>query len=258
MSTNLSKIRRDKMLNTISKIKENIHDEETLQNLCLIEYELTKKKYGLLWEEHEEKVDEELKTKIPTFEEIKNNEIVSNKNDKFNFLLEGDNLHSLYLLEKTYKERIDVIYIDPPYNTGANDFIYNDKIVDLEDGYRHSKWLSFIYKRLEIAKKLLTKDGIIFISIDDNEQAQLKLICDEVFGECNFVGNIVWEKRTKCQNTKTAKYMLQSKTESIFVYKNKSEKYEFCLNYEADREYPSIDEEGNYYRLEKLGEMSAI
>ncbi len=258
MSTNLSKIRRDKMLNTISKIKENIHDEETLQNLCLIEYELTKKKYGLLWEEHEEKVDEELKTKIPTFEEIKNKEIVSNKNDKFNFLLEGDNLHSLYLLEKTYKERIDVIYIDPPYNTGANDFIYNDKIVDLEDGYRHSKWLSFIYKRLEIAKKLLTKDGIIFISIDDNEQAQLKLICDEVFGECNFVGNIVWEKRTKCQNTKTAKYMLQSKTESIFVYKNKSEKYEFCLNYEADREYPSIDEEGNYYRLEKLGEMSAI
>ena len=115
-----------------------------------------------------------------------------------------------------------------------------------------------MYKRLEIAKKLLTKDGIIFISIDDNEQAQLRLMCDEIFGEYNFVGNIVWEKRTKCQNTKTAKYMLQSKTESIFVYKNKSEKYEFCLNYEADREYHSVDENGNYYRLEKLGEMSAL
>ena len=257
MSTNLSKIKRDKMLETISKIKENIDDDETLKNLSLIEYELTKKKYGLVWEEHEENVDKQLKTKIPTFEEIKENNIVTNEDKKYNFLLEGDNLHSLYLLEKTHKGRIDVIYIDPPYNTGANDFIYDDKRIDLEDGYRHSKWISFIYKRLKIAKSLLSKDGIIFISIDDNEQAQLRLLCDEIFGEENFVGNIVWEKRTKCQNTKTAKYMLQSKTESIFVYKNKNEKYEFCLTYESEREYPSIDDNGKKYRLEKLGEMSA-
>lgn len=257
MSTNLSKIKRDKMLETISKIKENIEDDETLKNLSLIEYELTKKKYGLVWEEHEENVDIQLKTKIPTFEEVKENNIVTSEDKKCNFLLEGDNLHSLYLLEKTHKGKIDVIYIDPPYNTGANDFIYDDKRIDLEDGYRHSKWISFIYKRLEIAKRLLSKDGIIFISIDDNEQAQLRLLCDEIFGEENFVGNIVWEKRTKCQNTKTAKYMLQSKTESIFVYKNKKEKYEFCLTYESEREYPSIDENGNKYRLEKLGEMSA-
>lgn len=257
MSTNLSKIKRDKMLETISKIKENIDDDETLKNLSLIEYELTKKKYGLVWEEHEENVDKQLKTKIPTFEEIKENNIVTNEDKKYNFLLEGDNLHSLYLLEKTHKGRIDVIYIDPPYNTGANDFIYDDKRIDLEDGYRHSKWISFIYKRLKIAKNLLSKDGIIFISIDDNEQAQLRLLCDEIFGEENFVGNIVWEKRTKCQNTKTAKYMLQSKTESIFVYKNKNEKYEFCLTYESEREYPSIDDNGKKYRLEKLGEMSA-
>ena len=185
MGTNLSKIRRDKMLNTISKIKENIDDEETLKNLCLIEHELTKKKYGLLWEEHGEKVDEELKTKIPTFEELKDKEIVSNKNDKFNFLLEGDNLHSLYLLEKTHRGKIDVIYIDPPYNTGNKDFIYNDRIVDNEDGYRHSKWLSFIERRLILAKKLLTEQGMIFISIDDNEIAQLKILCDEIFGENN-------------------------------------------------------------------------
>ena len=257
MSTNLSKIKRDKMLETISKIKENIEDDETLKNLSLIEYELTKKKYGLVWEEHEENVDIQLETNIPTFEEIKENNIVTSEDKEYNFLLEGDNLHSLYLFEKTHKVRIDVIYIDPPYNTGANDFIYDDKRIDLEDGYRHSKWISFIYKRLEIAKRLLSKDGIIFISIDDNEQAQLRLLCDEIFGEENFVGNIVWEKRTKCQNTKTAKYMLQSKTESIFVYKNKNEKYEFCLTYESEREYPSIDENGKKYRLEKLGEMSA-
>ncbi len=130
-TTNLSKIRRDKMLNTIKEIKKNITDEKMLTNLSMIENELTKKKYGLIWEEHEERVDKELETQIPTFEEIKDKEIVSNPNEKFNFLLEGDNLHSLYLLEKTHKEKIKMIYI---------------------------------------AKKLLSPNGsVIFISIDENE-----------------------------------------------------------------------------------------
>lgn len=79
-----------------------------------------------------------------------------------------------------------MIYIDPPYNTGNKDFIYNDNYVDKEDSYRHSKWLSFMQKRLELAKNLLKDDGVIFISIDDNEFAQLKLLCDEIFGERNF------------------------------------------------------------------------
>lgn len=188
MGTNLSKIRREKMLNTISKIKENIDDEETLKNLCLIEYELTKKKYGLFWEEHEEKVDEELKTKIPTFEEVKDKEIVSNKDNKFNFLLEGDNLHSLYLLEKIHKGKIDLIYIDPPYNTGNKDFVYSDEYINKDDGYRHSKWLSFMCNRIKIAHSLLSKNGLMFVSIDDNEQSQLKLLCDEIFGDTNCVG----------------------------------------------------------------------
>lgn len=184
-TTNLSKIRRDKMLKALSEIKKNISDEETLNSLSLIENELTKKKYGLIWEEHEERVDKELETQIPTFEEIKDKEIMCNPNEKFNFLLEGDNLHSLYLLEKTYKEKIDIIYIDPPYNTGKEDFIYNDKIIDELDGYKHSKWLSFMERRIRIAKELLTKSGIILISIDENEEAQLKLLCDEIFGESN-------------------------------------------------------------------------
>src|SRR5574344_2504419 len=139
-TTNLSKNKRDKMLDTINDLKKNVTEEKTLTNLSLIENELTKKKYGLIWEEHQERVDKELETQIPTFEEIKEKENVSDKNDKFNFLLEGDNLHSLYLLEKTHKGKIDVIYIDPPYNTNNKDFIYNDCCVDLEDGYRHSKW----------------------------------------------------------------------------------------------------------------------
>lgn len=184
-TTNLSKIRRDKMLKTLSEIKKNISDEETLNSLSLIENELTKKKYGLIWEEHEERVDKELETQIPTFEEIKDKEIVCNQDEKFNFLLEGDNLHSLYLIEKTHKEKIDVIYIDPPYNTGSKDFIYNDKIIDDEDGYKHSKWLSFMNKRLQMAQRLLSDTGVIFISIDDNEVAQLKLLCDTIFNEIN-------------------------------------------------------------------------
>ena len=103
-------------------------------------------------------------------------------------LIEGDNLHALTALTFTHEGKIDVIYIDPPYNTGNKDFKYNDAFVDKEDSYRHSKWLSFMHKRLEIAKRLLSDKGVIFISIDDNEQAQLKLLCDDVFVEKNLVG----------------------------------------------------------------------
>lgn len=180
------------MLHTINEIKKNALDEETLNNLSLIENELTKKKYGLIWEEHEERVDKELETQIPTFEDIKSKQVKLN-DGKFNFLLEGDNLHSLYLLEKTHKNKIDVIYIDPPYNTGSKDFIYNDVYVDSDDGYKHSKWLSFMEKRLKIAKDLLTNRGVLFVSIDDNELYQLKLLCDDIFGDNNFVANIVVE-----------------------------------------------------------------
>lgn len=221
MSTNLSKIKRDKMLETISKIKENIDDDETLKNLSLIEYELTKKKYGLVWEEHEERVDEELKTQIPTFEEVKEKDIISNENDKFNFLLEGDNLHSLYLLEKTHKNRIDFIYIDPPYNTGNKDFMYDDTFLDTEDGYKHSKWLSFMYKRLSIAKRLLTDKGLICISIDDNEQSQLKLLCDEVFGENNFINLIsVMSKVSAGASGGGEDKKLKKNIEYILIYAN--------------------------------------
>lgn len=242
MSTNLSKIKRDKMLETISKIKENIEDDETLKNLSLIEYELTKKKYGLVWEEHEERVDEELKTQIPTFEEIKEKEIVLNERDKFNFLLEGDNLHSLYLLEKTHKGKIDVIYIDPPYNTGNEDFIYNDKYIGSDDGYRHSKWISFMEKRLRIASKLLSNKGVIFISIDDNEFAQLKLLCDDILGENNFVTTIHW-KRSESQNNSAKQIAVVG--EYILCYAiNKASRIfnKIELKNTALKEYRYIDE----------------
>lgn len=173
-------------------------DVKKLEELiCLLQT----KKYGLVWEEHAEIVEEEMKRKIPVFVENTEKKIVGSSDEKeYNFLLEGDNLHSLKLLEKTHAGKIDVIYIDPPYNTGNKDFIYNDKFVDKTDGYTHSKWLSFMSKRLEIARKLLSEDGAIFINIDDNEHAQLKLLCDEIFGESNFLTSIPWHNRTSIQN----------------------------------------------------------
>ena len=122
---------------------------------------------------------------------VKEKEIYADENGAYNFLLEGDNLHSLYLLEKTHRGKIDVIYIDPPYNTGSKDFVYDDEFVVKEDGFRHSKWLSFMAERLRIAKKLISNNGFIFISIDDSEVAQLKLLCNEIIGENNFRGQIV-------------------------------------------------------------------
>lgn len=168
---------------------------------ALLELLNKQKKYGLVWEEKPEDVEERLRDSLPVFKEVKERSILSDSPDAPNhILIEGDNLEALTALSYTHEGKIDVIYIDPPYNTGNKDFIYNDSFVDSEDGYRHSKWLSFMSKRLRIAKRLLSDKGVIFISIDDNEQAQLKLLCDEVFGPSNFVENIIWQKKFSRSN----------------------------------------------------------
>lgn len=243
---NLSQLKRQKLLEFLEKLKDKNDDDESRMLLNEIEIALTEKKYGLVWEKHIEKVDKELKHKIPIFKEIKEKKIISNKDEKYNFLLEGDNLHSLKLLEKTYEEKIDVIYIDPPYNTGNKDFMYDDKIVDKNDGYSHSKWISFMNERLIIAKKLLKSSGVIFISIDDNEQAQLKLLCDEIFGEKNFE-SIIWKKKGGAGNTEK---ILGNLTEYILCFfKNKKSG---IFNYrELERTYKYKDEKG-FYNLEGL------
>ena len=160
---------------------------------------LKNKKYGLVWDKKNsqefigafvnwENVSENFTpNKFPVLKELKNKEILTNKGKPINLLIEGDNYHALAVLNFTHKNKIDFIYIDPPYNTGNNDFIFNDKFVDKEDPWRHSKWLTFMEKRLKLAKSLLKKTGVIFISIDDNEVAQLKLLLDEIFVEKNFI-----------------------------------------------------------------------
>lgn len=174
----------------INKIK-NIEGLTNEEKSKLTELLNTEKKYGLVWEEKQEDIEKRLETELPVLQEVKERAITSSSPDAPNhILIEGDNLEALTALSYTHSGKIDMIYIDPPYNTGNKDFVYNDKFVDREDGYRHSKWLSFMNKRLRIAKGLLSDKGVIFISIDDNEQAQLKLLCDEIFGENNHIATL--------------------------------------------------------------------
>ncbi|CAM3216462.1 site-specific DNA-methyltransferase [Streptobacillus ratti] len=223
--SNLSKIKREKMLKYLEKLKKINNNDENIRAITEIETVINEKKYGLVWEEHSEKVDEMLKHNVPIFVEEKERKITVNEDETYNFLLEGDNLHSLKLLEKTHKGKIDVIYIDPPYNTGNKDFIYDDSFVDKTDGYSHSKWLSFMEKRLDIARELLSEDGVIFISIDDNEQAQLKLLCDEIFGEDNLI-SIICVELSKTQGMKV------KSAQDGRIVKNHEYVYLYCKNIE--------------------------
>jgi adenine-specific DNA-methyltransferase len=243
---NLSQIKREQMINFLETLKEQHSDDESLIAINQIEKELTSKKYGLVWEEHEEEVDVKMQTHIPVFTEAEDKEIVGNPDSEdYNFLLEGDNLHSLKLLEKTHKGKIDVIYIDPPYNTG-NSFRYNDTIVGDEDDYKHSKWLSFMKVRLEKAYNILSNKGVIFISVNDFEGAQCKLLCDEIFNEKNFVGQLTWESTTQPTNAGKARFLLQKKVESIYMYaKNKFHINGYVLKeIETDLKYPHMGKFG--------------
>ena len=134
----------------------------------------------------------------PIYPYLKPMGVIKNAPDSelWHTLIEADNYHALQLLVYLYGGQVDCIYIDPPYNTGAGDWKYNDAFVDSADHWSHSKWLSMMEKRLKIAKALLSEKGVVFISIDDNEQANLKLLCDEVFGERNFTGQLIIKTAT--------------------------------------------------------------
>ena len=214
--SNLSEIKRKEALDYLDTLRKRLTNDYEIKAINEIESLLLEKKFGLLWEEHEERVDIEIKNKIPIFLEQEDYKINGSRNE-YNFLLEGDNLHSLYLLEKTHKNRIEFIYIDPPYNTGNKDFKYNDRFLVKDDDFKHSQWLSFMEKRLFIAKNLLTDDGVIFISIDDNEYAPLKMLCDEIFGERNSLGPFIQDKK----NDKNDTLNIQKNHEYILVYRKK-------------------------------------
>lgn len=188
---------RHKLIDRIKSL-EGLTDDERSALLGMLRETKT---YGLVWEDKPEAVEERLRTELPVLIEDKERAIICPQftdnqvvNAPNHVLIEGDNLEALTTLAYTHAGKIDVIYIDPPYNTGNKDFIYNDSYVDTEDSYRHSKWLSFMARRLRIAKKLLSDRGVIFISIDENEVGTLRLLCDEVFLPKNFVGQWNWFK----------------------------------------------------------------
>lgn len=203
---------------------------------------LRTQQYGLVWEEKPEDVEELLRTQMPVLTEVKEKAIISDDPQApDHILIEGDNLEALNALAYTHEGKIDVIYIDPPYNTGNKDFVYNDSFVDVEDGYRHSKWLSFMDKRLRLAKKLLSDKGVIFISIDDNEQANLKLLCDEVFGESNFVANVIWKHTQQSKNDE--RHFSRQYNHTFVVAKNKYElpDFQFKRTEEDNKNYKNPD-----------------
>ena len=239
-------IDRAALIATIRELKE-LSNEQKSDILQLISEQ---KKYGIVWEDSPEDVEENLRVNVPVLVEDKDRAIISNADDAPNhILIEGDNLEALTALSYTHEGKIDVIYIDPPYNTGNKDFVYNDSFVDSEDGYRHSKWLSFMEKRLKIAKKLLSDKGVIFISIDDNEQANLKLLCDEVFGSVNFIGLI---SRATGTTTGQDTGSLGKACDYIVVY-SKQTGYQIggipLSQKDLDR-YGMVDEKGNYSILQ--------
>lgn len=185
-----------------------------------------------------------------------------------NLYIEGDNLEVLKLLQESYLGKVKMIYIDPPYNTG-NDFIYNDDFkmssedyadesgeVDAEgnrmfkntdsNGRFHSDWCSMIYSRLMLARNLLSKDGVIFISIDEHEDSNLKKICDEIYGRANYIGDIVWESTTQPINAGSAQFGLQKKTEPIIVYAKQKENIKGFVLKETDNglKYPHVGKYG--------------
>jgi adenine-specific DNA-methyltransferase len=227
----------------------HLSKEELLRLVEKQESELKNKKYGLYWdgEREPEQVVLDCEDNLPVLERIEGREVKTDDSDD-NILIEGDNYHALTVLNYTHKESVDLIYIDPPYNTGkSGEWKYNDKYVDENDGYRHSKWLNFLEKRLILAKKILRETGSIFISIDDNEFSQLKLLCDKVFSPKNFIANVVVKSNPRGkQQMKVA-----GVHEYLLVYAKNIEKLEFeqeTLGKSRIAEYSKTDESGKRYR----------
>jgi adenine-specific DNA-methyltransferase len=226
------------------------NEKALLKKISELESELKKvkkqKKYGLVWEDKPEQIVEDCKRNVPILR-LKEEKggidpvIITDESKDENILIEGDNYHALSVLNYTHKGKIDVIYIDPPYNTGNQDFVYDDKYVDVEDSFRHSKWVSFMYYRLNIAKELLKKTGLIFISIDDNEYSNLKMLCDHVFGESNFRSSI-----TVKGNPRGRDYGGVARMHDYVLIYSRTDFSEILSITDENKEFPFQDETGGF------------
>ncbi len=217
---NIDQKTREKLQNAIKESMLSLNDKQIINQLLdetklglKLYYEPSNETYKI--NNQEVLIKEIEKENYLFFSEDDSKKIISNSKTNNNLLIESDNYLALKHLIKL-GQKVDIIYIDPPYNTGNNDFVYKDRYVDKIDKFKHSKWLSFMKKRLELARDILSDDGVIFISIDDNEQAYLKVMMDEIFGEGNFISNMVWE----CRNPN--RQLISNDHEYILCYsKNK-------------------------------------
>ncbi len=218
----------------MSKEKELVPEIRKLKRqLAIANSRVKTAQYGLVWMEVSEAFDDELKNQLPIIEEVREKSIRNNDGKPTHILIEGDNYHSLTCLNYTHKEEVDIIYIDPPYNTGSNGFRYRDKrILDkFPDGsdvpkdhpLRHSYWLSFMHKRLELAYNLLKPEGVMFISINEDEYAQLKLLCDHIFQVSNYMITFTVKVRHEDRILKGDKDYHET-TEQLLLYR-KSPKF---------------------------------
>lgn len=234
--------KRDILISKINALDGLTPDEKAQ----ITEY-IREKTFGLVWENKPEKAEDVLKESLPVFEEVPERRIFNGEQYPNHIIIEGDNLHALTALRYTHERKIDVIYIDPPYNTGNKDFVYNDSFVDKEDGFRHSKWLSFMEKRLTIAKELLSDKGVIFVSIDDNEMAECKLLLEKIYGGGNFVANICVINNFKGRSDD--KYIATSHEYLLIFHKGNFVTKGVKIPEEYDKEYKLEDSLGRYRLL---------
>lgn len=223
-------------------------DTLTREELIALLKQNTAKK-GLAFKTVEDAALDVLRRKLPFFVNDTNRNVIRDLDAPTNLLIEGENLFALMCLVQCKRRKIDFIYLDPPYNTGHNDFVYNDKFIDETDGYRHSKWLTFMRHRLLLAHELLAEDGMIALSIDDHEYAELKLLCDEIFGAGNFIDVIIW---TTNPSGKTDSEFLAKKHEYVLLYAFNITKLKFNKSAQKLTGFNQIDENGRYYKWDDL------
>ncbi|MFT3990294.1 MAG: site-specific DNA-methyltransferase [Luteolibacter sp.] len=200
-------------------------------------------RFGLVWEANEIERDAAINADFVALDLVP--ELCSGSGPWRNLIIEGDNFDALRHLRMTYAGEVKCVYIDPPYNTGNKDFVYNDRFVDKNDSWRHSTWVEFMYQRLTLAKDLLRSDGVIFVSIDDNEMPALSLLMKRIFGEGNFVANCIWQKRySSAADHKTIAPM----HEYVLVYQMSPlwQRNLLPRTEKKDRQYRLHDEGGNF------------
>lgn len=226
-----------------------------LKQISELESELRKikkqKKYGLVWENKPEEIVEACKQHVPILklkEKKKGIEpvVTTDESGNENILIEGDNYHALSVLNYTHKGKIDLIYIDPPYNTGNASWKYNNKIVDSEDAFRHSKFASFLEKRLLLSRNLMSDKGIIVVTIDDYEIHNVRSLMDQIFGEQNRLGTVVIVHNPRGRNDD--KYFATMHEYALFYSKTSDvtiKKFEHTEENLA-KEFPFKDEISSY------------